>query len=196
MLRQFLTRWTPPFDRVLLVESGARQVFDELLSGLYELYPAMTLDLVTCYAGEPKGWRADRGRVYRVTDYHANRGRLFEELGANRYSVLGIICSGEPVMTKWKWALAFKLPAKTLIFNENCDYFWLDRGHWGVLKHFVLFRAGLAGAGAVRTLGNLILFPFTLTFLLLFAGYVHTRRRIRIWQRTARRAGRGLAGDY
>ena len=30
-------------------------------------------------------------------------------------------------MTKWKWALAFRLPVKVLVVNENGDFFWFDR---------------------------------------------------------------------
>jgi len=36
-----------------------------------------------------------------------------------------------------------------------------DRQHLGVIRQFVLLRSGLAGAGAVRTLARLFLFPFT-----------------------------------
>jgi thiosulfate reductase cytochrome b subunit len=43
----------------------------------------------------------------------------------------------------------------------------------------VLFRAGLAGAGAVRTLARFFLFPFTLLYLLLYATTVHFRRVLR-----------------
>jgi hypothetical protein len=97
----------------------------------------------------------------------------------NRYSIMGMICSGEPILTKWKWALAARLPVKVFALNENGDYFWLDWGHWSAIRHFVLFRAGLAGAGAVRTLGRLALFPFTLLFLLLYASILHSRRALR-----------------
>ena len=92
---------------------------------------------------------------------------------------MGIVCSGELVMTKWKWVLALRIPAKIFIINENGDYFWLDRVHLGTLRRFVLFRSGLAGAGAVRTLARLISFPFTLLYLLLYATTVHARRALR-----------------
>jgi hypothetical protein len=82
-------------------------------------------------------------------------------------------------MTKWKWALVAQVPAKTFLLNENGDYFYLDHGHWRTLKHFVLFRAGLAGSEGVTTLLRLALFPFTFTYLLLFAAYVHLRRLVR-----------------
>jgi hypothetical protein len=180
-MRNFLSKGVPPFQRVLIIESGSRELLEDLLRGLYDVHPHMLADLVTCYAGEPKYFRAGRGRVYRVTDYPdpASRRRFYAELAANRYNVAGMICSAEPIMTKWKWMLAARLPAKVFILNENGDYFWLDRGHWSSIRHFVLFRAGLAGAGAVRTLARLVLFPFTLLYLILYAMTIHLRRILR-----------------
>lgn len=180
-MRYFLSKAVPPFTRILLVESGSRQLLEDLLDGLYEVHPEMTADLVTCYAGVPGKFRTDRGAVYRVTGYPdaASRQRFYAELAANRYNVLGIVCSGEPIMTKWKWMLAARIPAKVFVLNENGDYFWLDRGHWSNIRHFVLFRAGLSGAGAVRTIGRLLLFPFALLYLMLFAATVHLRRKLR-----------------
>jgi hypothetical protein len=180
-VRYFFRKRIPPFDRLVLVESGSRYVFDDLLPDIYDIHPGMRLDLVTCYAGEPRGFRPDRGDVFRVTDYpgRAGRKRLFSELARRGYTVGGIICSGEPIMTKWKWAIVARLPAKFHIFNENGDYFWLDYSQLGTIKRFVLFRAGLAGAGAVRVLGTLAALPLTLAYLLGFAGWVHLRRSLR-----------------
>ena len=95
---------------------------------------------------------------------------------ANRYTIVGIICSAEPIMTKWKWVLAARLPGKVFVLNENGDYFWIDRGHLANIRYFVLFRAGLTGAGAVRTLARVVLFPFSLLYLILYALTVHLRR--------------------
>jgi hypothetical protein len=180
-MRRFLSKSIPPFARVLLVESGSRDLYEELLGGLYDIHPNMRADLLTCYAGMPATFREDRGSIYRVNDYpdRAARGRLFAELSSNRYTIVGMICSGEPVMTKWKWATAARLPAKVFVLNENGDYFYLDRGHWPAIRHFVLFRAGLSGAGAVRTLARLALFPFTLLYLILYAATAHLRRKLR-----------------
>jgi len=155
-------------------------LIEGIVNGLRQTYGSeIFIDLVTCYPGLPNGFRPESTVVYRVTDYRgrAARTRLYGELKRNRYSVLGMICSAEPVMTKWKWVLAAQLPAKVFILNENGDYFWVDWGHWSVIRHFALFRAGLAGAGAVRTLGRLALFPFTLLFLLCYAAITHLARR-------------------
>ena len=139
---------------------------------------SVPIDVLTCYAGAPKGSDA----VYRVADYRGGRarGKLYRQLSANGYSIIGVICSDEPIMTKWKWVIASRLPAKVFVINENADYFWLDRGHWRAIRHFVLFRAGLTGSGAARTLGRLLLFPFTLAYLLLYCSVAHSKRALRV----------------
>lgn len=181
-MRYFLSEHIPVHRRVLLIESGSRYLFEHMLPGLYASHPTLErVDLVTCFPGLPAGFDESRGRVFRVTDYggRAGRTRLYAELKAVGYDIYGMICSGEPIMTKWKWALVAQVPAKTFLLNENGDYFYLDRGHWRTLKHFVLFRAGLAGSEGVTTVLRLALFPFTFTYLLLFAAYVHLRRLVR-----------------
>ena len=142
---------------------------------------AVYIDLVTCYSTLPRGFEAHNTRVYRVGDFRgrAARGKLYRELAGNGYSLMGIICSGEVVMAKWKWVLGARIPAKIFIINENGDYFWLDRRHLGPLRRFVLFRSGLAGSGAVRTLVRLLSFPFTLLYLLTYAANAHARRALR-----------------
>ena len=94
--------------------------------------------------------------------------------------MMGIVCSDEPLMLKWKWALALRVPAKIFIINENADYFWLDRKHLKIIRQFALSRAGLAGSGAVRTLARVFSFPFAICYLLLYALAVHARRALRM----------------
>jgi hypothetical protein len=181
-VRYFLTGRQPPEGAILLVESGSRGLLEKVIPGLRAGWGADTwIDLVTCYASLPKSFHAENTRVYRVGDYRGRegRGRLYRELAANRYSLVGIVCSGEPVMTKWKWAVALRVPAKVFVINENGDYFWLDRMHLGIIREFVLMRAGLAGAGAVRTMARAASFPITLLYLLLYATAVHVRRALR-----------------
>jgi len=178
-LRQFFTRATPRFTKVLLIESGSRRLFDDLIAGLYETYgEELEIDLVTCFAGVPQNFR---GEVFRIGDYsgRAGRKRLYTELAARRYPIAGIICSGESIMTKWKWALAAKLPSKVFALNENGDYFWLDWAHWRVMLHFALFRIGLTGAAAIPTIARLLFFPLTLAYLLGYAAFVHLKRKLR-----------------
>lgn len=181
-MRYRLSPYIPPFRRVLLVESGSRYLLEDLLPGIYAHHPECeAVDLVTCYPGLPSTFDSTRGRVFRVWEYpgRTRRKQLYAELNAAPYTVCGIICSGEPIMTKWKWSLAARLPAKLFILNENGDYFWFDRSNWRTIRQFVLFRAGLSGMAGVRTLSGVALFPFTLTYLLLYAAWVHLRRKVR-----------------
>jgi hypothetical protein len=176
-VKLLFTARIPQFDRLLLVESGARELYEAILPSLYSHCPH--IDLVTCFAGAPSTFRGDAGSVFRVSDYpdKPRRKRLLSELRARNYPAMGIICAGQPIMTKWKWALAIQIPAKLFILNENGDYFWFDYSNWRIIRHFILFRAGLSGAGAARTLGQLLLFPFTVLFLVLYTTYAHMKRR-------------------
>jgi len=179
-VRYFFRRGFPPVSRILLVESGSRHLLENLLPVLRQAYGEVPIDLLTCYPGLPAGFPAETV-VYQVADYRgrAARRRLYRRLAANGYSLLGIVCSAEPIMTWWKWAVAWRVPAKIFVLNENGDYFWLDRGNWRTIRYFILFRAGLTGAGAVRTLARVLLFPLTLVYLLLYATAVHLRRSLR-----------------
>ena len=181
-MRYFLTGRYPKVESILLVESGSRGLIEGVIGGLRETWgPQVYIDLVTCYSSLPKGFEPHNTRVYRIGDYRerGGRARLLAELRKNGYGVIGIICSTEVVMAKWKWLLALRVPAKLFIINENGDYFWFDRLHLSTLRQFVLFRSGLAGAGAVRTVVRLISFPFTFLYLLLYATIAHTRRALR-----------------
>ena len=181
-VRYLLTGRLPGVRSILLVESGTRGLLEGLINGLRQSWgDEIFIDLVTCFATLPKGFAPHNTRVYRVADYRGRqaRARLYRELAQNQYSLVGIVCSGEPVMTKWKWVLALRVPAKIFIINENGDYFWLDRKHLGPIRRFVLYRSGLAGAGAVRTVARLISFPFMLLYLLLYATSAHARRALR-----------------
>jgi hypothetical protein len=176
-VRYFLRRRVPEPSRILLVESGSRRVLDMVLPRLRAQFASdVPIDLVTCFPTAPSGL----ANIYNVNDYRGSGRRLAlaRELRAQGFSIAGIVCSGEPILTKWKWALAVALPAKLLIINENGDCFWLDRGHWGNIRQFVRHRAGLADAGIVRAAARLVVFPFTLTYLLLYAAAVHFRRAL------------------
>jgi hypothetical protein len=179
-LRYFFRRRMPPSYKVLLIESGSRHLIEQALPALHEMFGRETeFGLLTCYQGEPSGFR---GPIYRINDYGGAAGReeIAAELEQKDYSVAGIICAAEPIMTKWKWWLIWRLPVKVFIINENADFFWFDRGHWRTILRFALYRAGLSGAAAVPALLRLIFFPVTLAYLLLYAGTVHLRRRIRL----------------
>ena len=173
----------PEASSILLVESGSRDILEKAVASLRRSRGSdVPIDLVSCFSNLPRGLEAASTRVYRVSDYRGRQGhaRLYRELRARRYPLIGIVCSEEPLMLKWKWAIGLRVPAKIFIINENADYFWLDRMHLKIIRQFAVARAGLAGAGAVRTLARLFSFPFALFYLLLYAGVVHARRALRL----------------
>jgi hypothetical protein len=181
-LRHSLSWRIPYFDRVLLIESGSRYLYENLLPGLYASHPELQrLDVLTCFQGAPRGFDAARGDVYHVQNWQgrARRKLLYEGLRDKHFTAIGMICSGEPIMTRWKWTLAVMVPSKYFLLNENGDYVWFDRTNWRTLAHFALFRMGLAGADAVSTLGGILFFPFTFAYLLSYAAWAHLRRKLR-----------------
>jgi hypothetical protein len=180
-MRNVLSRRMPAGSRVLLIESGSRSLLEGLLpliratwAGGYEF------DLVTCYGGVPAAL-PENARVFRVGDYGTpeRRRELIKELRARDYAYAGMICSAEPIMTKWKWMLALRVPAKFFIVNENGDYFWLCRENAESVRKFAFVRAGLQGADAARTLARLAIFPLAVLFLLLYALWAHAGRMMR-----------------
>jgi len=177
VLRYFFRRRIPEPSRILLVESGSRHITDNLLPRMRGHFGAsVPIDLVTCFPQAADGMAA----VYNVNHYRGRQRRLalLRELRTRGYAVAGIVCSNEPLLNTWKWVLAAALPAKILIINENADWFWLDRAHWSHVSRLLKYRAGLADAGIVRALARVVIFPFTLTYLLLYAAAVHFRRAI------------------
>ncbi|MBZ5591385.1 MAG: hypothetical protein LAP39_04050 [Acidobacteriia bacterium] len=174
-MRYFFRRRVPELSRILLVESGSRQIIENVIPRIQTQFgDAVPIDLVTCLSSRPAGF----ARIYDVNDYRGRRGALARELRANRYAVAGILCSGERILSKWKWGLVLAVPAKFLVINENADYFWLDRGHWANLRQFIKVRAGFADAGIVRAFARVVVLPFTFSFLLLYAAAMHLRRAL------------------
>ncbi len=182
-MRLFFSSRIPQFERVVLVESGSRYLVEDLLPGIYHHHPHLErVDVITCFPGAPSTFDHARGEILRVHQFQgrAGRARLYKHLKKTGYNVCGIICSGEAVMTKWKWAIAAHAPAKVFVLNENGDYFYVDHSQFSVIRKFILFRAGLTGANAVSTVGRLMVFPFTFAYLLGFAAWVHLRRKVRM----------------
>jgi hypothetical protein len=179
-LRYFFRRRVPAANRLLLIESGSRHLIERAVPSLRTMFGGqIEIDLVTCYGGAPAGID---GQVFNVNDYGgaAGRNKLLADLKGRGHAIAGMICAAEPIMTKWKWWLGARLPVKIFIINENADYFWLDWGHAALIRRFVAYRAGLTGSSAVPALVRLVCFPLTLAYLLLYAGTVHLRRRLRM----------------
>jgi hypothetical protein len=176
-VRYFFRRRIPELSRILLVESGSRHITEFVIPRMRQHFgESIPIDLVTCFPTVPAG----AAEVYNVNDYRGRKRRpaLVRELRARGYSIAGIVCSNEPLLKIWKWVLAGALPAKVFVINENGDWFWLDRANWAHIRRFLKYRAGLADAGIVRSFARVVIFPFTLCYLLLYAAAAHFRRAL------------------
>src|ERR1035438_4829332 len=159
-------------SRVLLVESGTRDLLEKAVptvrSCLHERTPP--IDIFTCFKGVPEGI-GDDGLIYRVSEYPGpERKKLLQEFKSRGYAVMGIVCSDELILERWKWLIALSVPAKLLVINESGDCFWFDRNNWPSIREFVASRSGLTGATVLRSILQTAVLPFTFTWLLCFAA--------------------------
>jgi hypothetical protein len=179
---RYLTAACPPFAGVILVESGSRAVLDAAVPRLRGvLGTGIAFHLVTCRPGAPLSLGPNPS-VWRTQDHAApdERARMVRELTATGATVLAMICSGEPIMTRWKWWLAWQLPAKVLIVNENADCFWLDSTNLAMLQRLAFVRLGFAAGFPAKTAARLAMAPLVFVFLLIYAAAVHLRRALRL----------------
>ncbi len=179
-MRWFLSRRVPETKRILLVESGKREVTEKLIPRLKMSFGEnVVIDLLTCWPGLPPQLAPDPDRqVWRVTEYtddHA-RWRLLRDIRNRRHGIAAVLYAGDPIMARWRAASLLLIPAKFLIANENADFFWLDRGHFNHLVRFWMHRAGLLDASAARTLARFLAFPFVFVYLLGYAAHAHLMR--------------------
>lgn len=168
----------PVAPRILLIESGSRSVLEKLLPALSRTFGNVEIDVVTCFEGQPKG---GTGTIFNIHEYGgpSGRNRLLADLAQRNYQIAGLLSTGDSIMTKWKWWLAYKLPAKFLIVNKNSDFFFCDWGNFKQIGELALTHAGLARASAIPTLGRLASLPLCVAFLTAYAAIVHLRRRLR-----------------
>src|SRR5579859_5117728 len=113
---RYLTASYPGEPRVLLVESGSRSVMEAAIPRLRQVFGERAVfRLITCFSGSPAALDPSEP-IARTQDHAApaDRTRLVRELRASGVNVIAIVCSGETIMQRWKWWLAWKLPAKVL----------------------------------------------------------------------------------
>jgi hypothetical protein len=165
----------------LVIESGSRLAASQFLNELYGLPENEQVDVLTCYATPPDSFDDVRGRVLFTHQAQGGSARteLFRMLAKSQYSAVCVLCTGDSIMTKWKWMTALRVPAKVLIVNETADSFWLDRGHLRNVRDMLIERSGAREMTPLRSLGQILAFPAVLTILLTFAAYMKTRRILR-----------------
>jgi hypothetical protein len=182
-MRYVFRNTIPPVSRVLFIESGSRSL-SERFSPILRMVcgGAIDVDLLTCLPPPEADSVIMPHRVYQSQTYPTNgaRRRLLRELRANDYQVLVMLCEDSPVLLRWKWWLALRLPVKVLVANENADCYWLDMANWRSAKGMLAARHDLHGTGSLRALLEMMAFPVVLSWLLLYAFFAHTRRGFRV----------------
>ncbi|MBI3933221.1 MAG: hypothetical protein HY316_00925 [Acidobacteria bacterium] len=179
----FFRNAVPPARDILLIESGSQDIFRRALEGIRRLFPEARLHLLTCWPDPPPGRFAS---LHRVRDYASRRDklRLLHSFRIRPTDVLGILCSKEPVMYSWKMMALLLVPAKTLIINENGDFFWFDWNNRGALRQFLQSRWTIIRKGVLFTTLRAAAFPFALLYLLANAALLYSRRwrRLLLWK--------------
>lgn len=180
-MRGLLSSVHPSFERLLVIESGPRDVAEAFLKHLYEIQKSERVDLLTCYAGAPRSFDPQRGTLFSVHDpaAKANRTQFIRRLLRGPYDMVAILCTGDAVLAKWKWLITLRVNAKILVVNEYAGFFLLDYKHLRPAKMMLSLRLGLHQPLKLHLVGEAFLVPFTITYLALYAGYVHARRALR-----------------
>ena len=187
---RFLRRAQPPFDRILLIESGQRAVAERILTYLYQEKSAERIDLLTCYSGWPAAFDANRGTVFSVHDPEARRNRraFIRKLAGGPYDLVALLCTGSPILERWKWTIALLTPARLILVNESAKYFGLDI--WNLrTARLMLFKRlnpfadadmGSSAEALITSVMDLLLTPFVVGYLLLTTAVIHLRRLLRM----------------
>lgn len=181
-MRYFFRRTIPAAKDVLLIESGSPEVALQALEGIRKIFPRARYHLCTCQAEAPPASFTD---IFRATDYPTTwkkLGLLFS-FCRRGWNVLVILCTGEPILWRWKMLAVLMLPAKVLVVNENADFFWLDWGNLRTLRSLAGIRWGVNLEEFFYTVLRGLIFPLTFLFLLATAGLLYLRRgwRLALW---------------
>lgn len=180
-MRYFFQGRAPETRDVLVMESGSPDTALRAVSNFSKAFPGVRFHLCTCQAEV----RASiYSTVVRVTDYPSGwqKLRLLFSFWNFHSKILVILCTGDPILFRWKVLAALLVPAKILIVNENGDYFWFDWHNRRTIRRFLAVRWGVNRSGLGVLFLRLLIFPFTLLYLLATAGFLYLRRWRRLLQ--------------
>jgi hypothetical protein len=180
-MHRFLARAQPSFERLLLIESGPREAGEKALRYFYAAKHTAQIDVLTCYSTPPAAFDPARGALLSVHDREVveNRTRFIGKLARTPYTVVAILCTGSPILERWKWAIALKTSARLIAVNEEANYFTVDVWNIGSAKLMLQRRLDITQATFTALLQWLAA-PFAIGYLALCTAVIHFRRWTRI----------------
>ncbi|HEX4772748.1 MAG TPA: hypothetical protein VH351_18080 [Bryobacteraceae bacterium] len=189
-MRGFFRRRDEPLRRILLIESGPRETGELVLSRLFAPGAGNTselhCDVLTCYTTAPGAFNPARGKLLSVhtPEATANRRAYVNKLASDLYDAVFILCPGSGVLAKWKWAVAAKSKSRLAIADEYGDWFFVSFSNLGQLAVLVVRRLNLASFPLLfLALAKILIAPFVIAYLALYAAQVHLQRWIRMRKR-------------
>ena len=184
-MRFFFRNKVPAATNVLIIESVPPEVTGRAMAGLRKLFPKARFHLLTCF---PVPSSHHYSSVYEVDKYPGWKAKLalLFRLRKKRWGIMAILCTGQRILLSWKICALLLIPSKTLIVNENADFFWLHWKNWKILLQLSASRLGLniQIRKPLVTFFRSLFFPFTLLFLLLTALFLYSRHwyRMALWR--------------
>lgn len=182
-MKYFFRRRIPATSDILMIESGSPEVAQRALARIRTLFPDARYHLCTC---QPDAPNASYTSVFRATDYPTTWKKLglLSSFCRQGWNILVILCTGEPILLRWKIMALAMLPSKVLIVNEHADFFWLDWENRRTLRKLASIRWGVNLEEFFDTLLRALVFPVTLLILLVTAGHLYLRRgwRLLMWK--------------
>jgi hypothetical protein len=175
-----LRKSCPPFGRVLLIESGSRQAAERFLQYLYQHEACVQVDVLTCFSTPPEAFQSHFGQIFLVTDpaIAEHRQKFLRAIASAPYDVVAVLHTGSAILRKWKWMIALLTRAKVLAVREGADFIFLDYGYLQNIEVNIP-RLRREQITRLRLAGEVLLMPFTILSLLLYAGQVHLGRWLR-----------------
>ncbi len=189
-MRGFFSKPPTKVERVLVIESEPRHATDQILEFLYATEANCSVDVLTCYETKPVAFDEGRGKLLSIHDRSLGRSRkqIIQRFAGSDYSVIALPLPGSHVLRKWRLMIALRTKAYILIGDAH-QRFWylrsqvlLDRSADSLFggPTAMLRAIGTRIASKAGLVAELIIAPFSLSVLALYAVSIHARRFVRV----------------
>lgn len=167
-------------ERVLLVESAARESGELLLTQLAGRAGGSRMDVLTCYDSAPAALSSFAHT--QLLSVHApaavqNRTGYATQLAHQPYDALIVLCTGSGVLVRWKWLLILKTRSRVVFADEFGESFFVTLRNPGPLLVLAIRRTRISSVPELLVwFARMLMAPFVVAFLVFHAILVHVRR--------------------